>query len=396
MGILPMRAERLLKPNKSFNRNWNPYMWRLFFKDLFRLRKRFFLTALAIAWGTISLVLFLAFGEGIKQSFLLGQKGLGQDIIMPMGGATGKPFKGLATGRPIRLTVDDVHLLRQQIPQIAAISPEYQRWDISITAGRNTVNCQIAAVDPAFGDMRSHFPMVGGRFINATDIRERRRVIFLGDQLEQRLFGHVAHTSMFDAIFQNRTYNGERSDAVGKTVMLNGKPFLVVGVMQKKMQMGMYNGPDAAHAVIPATTYLSLYGERYLNRIIMRPERIEDSPFIVQRTREILGAKHRFDPTDKRALPIWNVVENQNQMSMVFLALQAFLGLVGGMTLLIAGAGLLGEQLDAVDHRARRPDQIVAQACAKQGRKSQIIHCGTPDRGSGRIGAARAWPLHRP
>ncbi len=73
--------------------------------------------------------------------------------------------------------------------------------------------------------MRHHFPREGGRFFNGRDEAEKRRVVFFGDELAHDVFGEL--------------------DPVGQVVDLAGSPFLVIGVLQKKLQMGNYGGPDA-------------------------------------------------------------------------------------------------------------------------------------------------------
>jgi len=295
-------------------------MFLLFCKDILRQRKRFLLTSMAITWGTISMVLFLAFGEGMKHSFEQSSKGLGEGILIVYGGSTGKAFKGLGTGRPIRLTVEDMYLLRERIPEIERIRAEFLTGDKSFTIGNNTVTSSVSAVFPDFSEMRSNYPVKGGRFINELDIQEKRRVIFLGNELKERLF--------------------EDSEAVGRTITLDRYPFLVVGVLQEKMQMSMYWGPDDMKGVIPATTYSSLYGERYIYVMIIQPQRPEDNEFVKDQVRKVLGAKYRFDPEDSRALRMWDTIEQDRITGIVALGIQIFLGIVGGMTLFIAGGGV--------------------------------------------------------
>ena len=43
-------------------------------------RKRMLLTVVAIAWGTLSIVMLLSFGEGMKRAFHKGTRGMGEGI----------------------------------------------------------------------------------------------------------------------------------------------------------------------------------------------------------------------------------------------------------------------------------------------------------------------------
>jgi putative ABC transport system permease protein len=289
---------------------------------------------MAIAWGTISIVLLLAFGEGVKRGLMKAQHGMGQDLIVMWGGQTSISYQGLGKGRRIHFMDEDVELLKKKVPEMEAISGEYATWGMSLSYKKNTVSEHVTGVYPSFVDMRAHYPEMGGRFINDMDMEYRRRVIFLGSQLKERLFG-------------------KEEDAVGKTVMLNNIPFTVVGVMIKKIQMSMYGGPDADKATIPASTFKAIFGYRYLDNIVYRPKDISQIEKIKKQVSEILGAKYKFDPKDKRALSVWDVIEGQEVFKKVIIGFQIFLGIIGGMTLLIAGVGVANIMYVAVKERTR-------------------------------------------
>jgi len=115
----------------------------------------------------------------------------------------------------------------------------------------------------------------------------------------------------------------------------------------------MNNGPDDRRAVIPFSTFQSIYGHRYLNSIIIQPvnplegKRIKDEIF------RVLGRKYRFDPKDDKALFVWDTAEFVAQQEKVFLGLNIFLGVVGAMTLLIAGVGVANIMYVVVKERTR-------------------------------------------
>jgi putative ABC transport system permease protein len=99
-----------------------------FFGDLKAQRLRATLTFLAVAWGALAIVLLLAFGEGLKRSLRDGLLGAGERIFMLYGGETSKTFAGLAQGRRIRLSEEDLPLLLSSIPDIDKGSLSYGRW----------------------------------------------------------------------------------------------------------------------------------------------------------------------------------------------------------------------------------------------------------------------------
>lgn len=289
---------------------------------------------MAIAWGTISIVLLLSFGEGVKRALNKARHGLGEDIVIMWGGQTSIPYQGLGKGRRIRFVDEDVALLKKRIPGIGSISGEYVRWGVSLTYKKNTVSERVTGVYPAFKDMRAHYAEIGGRFIDELDMKSKKRVVFLGNELKERLFG-------------------KEEDAIGKTIILNNIPFTVIGVMVKKLQMGMYYGPDWDKSSIPATTFEAIFGHKYLHNIVYKPKDSAKTEDVKKEIQEVLGAKYRFDPEDDKALSLWDVIEGQKIFNKVLLGFHIFLGIIGGMTLLIAGVGVANIMYVAVKERTR-------------------------------------------
>jgi len=308
-------------------------IFRLFLRDLKKQRKRITLTIMAITWGTISIVMLMAFGEGLKRSLNKARHGMGKDIVVMWGGQTSIPYQGLGKGRRILFTDEDVELLKKKVPELESVSGEYARWGVSLTYKKNTVSEHLTGVYPCFEDMRAHYPQMGGRFINDLDMQYKRRVVFLGDKLKERLFG--------------------KEDAVGKTIILSNIPFTVIGVMIEKMQMGMYGGPDWDKATIPATTFKAIFGHKYLNVIVYQPQDPLQIEAVKKKVSKVMGAKFRFDPEDTEALWEWDVIEGQKVFNKVLMGFQIFFGILGGMTLLIAGVGVANIMYVAVKERTR-------------------------------------------
>ena len=111
-------------------------MWREFFGDLRAQKLRTSLTVLGIAWGTVAVVVLLAFGVGLERQTKKRFHGLGDRIVILFGGRTTKPFAGFGDGRPIRLRPDDVQLLAHEVTEIEFISPEHTARNLMIRAVR--------------------------------------------------------------------------------------------------------------------------------------------------------------------------------------------------------------------------------------------------------------------
>jgi putative ABC transport system permease protein len=131
-------------------------MWRIllgeFLGDLKMQKTRVVLTMFAVMWGTIAVVLLLAFGEGLRQSIVKGLLNAGERIFMVYGGTTSKEFEGLPKGRRIRLSEEDLELIARSIEEIDLVSPSYGRWGTSLEAGDNKTTTYMEGVYPAFQD----------------------------------------------------------------------------------------------------------------------------------------------------------------------------------------------------------------------------------------------------
>ncbi len=307
-------------------------VWRLCRADLAHQRKRILLTVIAIGWGTLSIVLLLSFGEGLKRSFSKSSRGMGEGIAVVWPGATTRAFMGLPSGRPVQPREEDPELLRRTIPELQAVSLEYNR-EPPISVGTKSRNVHLCGVEPSFGEMRNMAPRPGGRFINERDYAEKRRVAFLGDELARDLFGS--------------------EEVVGRTLQINQSTFVVIGVLQKKIQMGMYSGPDKNHAVIPATTFKAMFTDARINTLIFKARSPQLHQVAKAEFYRVMGRKYHFDPEDTRALGMWDTYEGQKITDNIGLGIQIFLGIIGGLTLLVGGMGVANIMYAVVKERTR-------------------------------------------
>lgn len=291
------------------------------------------MTVFGITWGTVAIIVLVAFGVGFKKQLAVNMHGIGEHIAIMFPGRTTKAFEGFGIGRRISFVEDDTKLIESRVRNISAISPEYSRYGVPARVGENIMNPTITGVYPVYSDMRNVIPEQGGRFINQLDMKERKRVVVLGDEVKRLLFGE--------------------GDAVGKIVSVGQTPFTVIGVMQKKIQNSSYNSRDQDRIFIPATTYASVFGEVYLSNIIFQ---VKD-PSAAERTstevREALGKKYKFDPSDQDAVWVWDTNEFDKFIFYFFLAFNIFMTLIGSFTLGVGGIGVANIMYIVVQERIR-------------------------------------------
>ena len=307
-------------------------LFREFVHDIKTHRTRAILTLIAITWGTVAVVLLLSFGEGLGNQMLKGLTNAGNRIIIVYGGQTGLTYEGLPKGRRIRLVEEDLDILQQVIPSIDLVSPQYRK-NVQLQYGKISVTTECEGVNPDFEEMRRMYPAGGGRFLNMVDVNLQRRVLFLGEEIAEEIF--------------------QEEDPVGKTILVDGVPFTMVGIMQKKIQTSMNNGPDVRRAIMPYTTFRTTYGNIYVNSIVLRPSDPSQQERVKGELYRVLGRKYQFDPLDERALSVWDFVEAERISRNIGTGVSIFLFSIGFLTLLIAGVGVANVMYVVVKERTR-------------------------------------------
>jgi putative ABC transport system permease protein len=283
-------------------------------------------------WGTATLILLLAFGVGFRDQTVLNMRGMGDQLAIMFPGQTTKAFEGYGVGRPIRFREADAWMLRDQIPEIDIVLPEYMQ-SLQISNGEKRRSSSVGGVYPEYQQVRNMFERPGGRWLNMRDIDEQRRVIFLGYRLAENLF--------------------EDQDPVGRKVMVRDTPFTVIGVLQEKIQNSSYSQRDMDRAFIPATTFSTMLGTDMLNNIIYTPHNPDMAESIRDRVYEVMGQKYRFDPSDRDALGIWDTNEFWSFINIMFLGINGFLGLIGFFTLAVGGIGVANIMFVVVQERMK-------------------------------------------
>ncbi len=304
------------------------------FHYLKQYKSRTLMTMFGLIWGTMTVVLLLSFGSGVGTSMKKNMHGMGEGIAILWPGTTTKAWQGYNRGRYLRFRVEDVELLRREIKDIDAISGEFIYYDRPVRVGKTITKTPVTGIMPEYGPMRNCIARAGGRWINDLDMKNKRRVVFLGYKIRDLLFG-------------------ENADAVGKTVYIGETPFRVVGILKEKTQPSSYSYRDQDRVFIPMSTFQSLYGWRYLSNIVYRigdptrNEAVKDELF------SVLAKRFKFDPSDRNALGIWDTTEMDKFIYYFSFGFQLFLGLIGAVTLIVGGIGLANIMYVVVQERTR-------------------------------------------
>ncbi len=324
-----------------------------FFHDIKKQKLRTFLTTFGIIWGTAATVILVAFGEGMYRYQNTRFLGLGEKLVIIWGGRTSLPYKGLPKNRWIRFTDDDIELLKKEIPEITTASPEYA-GTTQLTYKRKTISQNVIGVKPEWGLARNMIAEPGGRFLDEKDIQFRKRVVFLGNDIRNDLFG-------------------EGVNPVGQYVTLHGAPFLIVGVLKQKEQNSSYRGRDGRKVFIPMDTFKAIWGHTHPENMVFQVADPARSKAVEKEVFKVLGRKYSFNPDDEQALWVWNTMESLKSFLPFFEGLKIFFGIIGIFTLMVGGIGTANIMYVVVKERTREIGVKMALGATRIHIMSQII-----------------------
>jgi len=291
-------------------------------------RRRTALTMLGMAWGIATVVMLLSYGDGFGNAITNIMANFGTKLMIVLPGRSTMQAGGQKAGVQLRITLDDVDLLTANIPQITHITPSSNK-NATVQYDTRSYTINVNGEYPNTFLIRS-FTMMQGRFYNPEDQIQRVRVAVIGSDTKDKLFSGRS--------------------ALGEYIRIDGVSFEVIGVLEPKMQAGDDNINRVIY--VPFTTMGDLKDTHYLDSIWFNYE-TNDYERIEQSVRYIMAQQHRFNPADRRALYVFNLMEQVKHFETIALGLKILLGFIGTLTLGIGGVGLMNIMLVSVTQRTR-------------------------------------------
>src|SRR4030081_3177812 len=291
-------------------------------------RRRTALTMLGMAWGIATVVMLLAYGDGFGRACANIFANFGTKLVIVVPGRTSMQAGGKKAGIPIRFTEEDIATLTTNLPQITRITPEASK-QASIQYDTRVFTFAVTGNNPDVLTIRA-LKLEQGRFYNMEDQIQRARVAVIGSEAKEKLFSG--------------------RNALGERIRIDGLSFEIVGVLSAKMQEG---DDDINRAIyVPFTTMSDLKDTHYLDSIWFNYETPEYER-LEQATRDVLAVQHKFLHTDRRAVRVFNLMEQVHQFEVITIGLKILLGFIGTLTLGIGGVGLMNIMLVSVTQRTR-------------------------------------------
>lgn len=296
-----------------------------------RNKLRSFLTMLGIVWGIAAVALLIAYGTGMRSVIVAAFDAFGKGAVICWPAQTSEQAGGQRAGKQVQFEKEDMELIEQEATLVKTVCMETVRW-LPISYGNRMANTAIRGVCPEYGRMRNEVASQG-RWLSPEDEVERRRVVFLGARLREKLF------------------SGRQ--AVGETVRISGVRFTVVGTMDRKIQDSNYFTSDDESCWIPYSSAGDLWNTRYASVLVFEPIAPQFEKQSMQQVRAAVAKRQRFSPTDERAIMMFGREQFRPIIDGITIGLQVLLTFIGALTLGIGGVGVMNIMLVSVDERIR-------------------------------------------
>jgi putative ABC transport system permease protein len=313
---------------------------------------RSLLTMLGIVWGIATVTLLIAYGSSFRGVLVHGFDAFGKSVVICWPQQTSEQPGGQRAGKKIVLEQADLEMVKETAPLVKHVCLETVSRPGIAYGDRIAGTSPVRGVCPEYGEMRNEIPLEG-RWINAEDELERRRVIFLGGRLKEQLFSG--------------------RPAVGETVEVAGVRFTVIGVMARKIQLSNYFSSDDDSSWIPYSTAGDLWNTRYAAVMVFQPIAPQFEKKAMAQVLAALATRQNFSPTDPKALQMFGRDEFRPIIDALTIGLQVLLTFVGTLTLGIGGVGVMNIMLVSVDERIREIGLRRALGARKRHIKFQFL-----------------------
>ncbi|EJL6746133.1 ABC transporter permease [Vibrio alginolyticus] len=318
---------------------------RQIFQEMAAEKLRLGLTILAVAWATLCIAAMLAVGEGIRQGVLKTAQNGNGNLIYLTGGMATVDHGAFHQGKFLTLKMDDSEVVRA-LPDVKSVAPT-AKWKERITVGDRSSWQEPLAVTSEFQSMTNLVPMAGGRWLNPLDQKETRKVVVLGYELAADLFNPNEDFSWFATVTL-------QVNPVGQKVKIGNEEFTVVGVLEKNSAQIELGDLINYSSFVPLATWKRFHvnGEE-IGGINVQPQADVDREALAKTIRQVIARKHGASVSDEQVVQVDDMFLKQKSMQQFLIGLQSFLGIIGFVTLAVAGVGIANVMYATVKRSTR-------------------------------------------
>ncbi|MCZ2369309.1 ABC transporter permease [Vibrio diabolicus] len=317
---------------------------RQIFQEMAAEKLRLGLTILAVAWATLCIAAMLAVGEGIRQGVLKTAQNGNGNLIYLTGGMATVDHGAFHQGKFLTLKMDDSEVVRA-LPDVKSVAPT-AKWKERITVGDRNSWQEPLAVTSEFQSMTNLVPMAGGRWLNPLDQKETRKVVVLGYELAADLFNPDEDFSWFATVTL-------QVNPVGKKVKIGNEEFTVVGVLEKNSAQIELGDLINYSSFVPLATWKRFHVNGEIGGINVQSEADVDREALAKTIRQVIARKHGASVSDEQVVQVDDMFLKQKSMQQFLIGLQSFLGIIGFVTLAVAGVGIANVMYATVKRSTR-------------------------------------------
>ncbi|EOU2548860.1 ABC transporter permease [Vibrio parahaemolyticus] len=317
---------------------------RQIFQEMAAEKLRLGLTILAVAWATLCIAAMLAVGEGIRQGVLKTAQNGNGNLIYLTGGMATVDHGAFHQGKFLTLKMDDSEIVRA-LPDVKSVAPT-AKWKERITVGDRSSWQEPLAVTSEFQSMTNLVPMAGGRWLNPLDQKETRKVVVLGYELAADLFNPNEDFSWFAIVTL-------QVNPVGKKVKIGNEEFTVVGVLEKNSAQIEQGDLINYSSFVPLATWKRFHVNGEIGGINVQPQADVDREALAKTIRQVIARKHGASVSDEQVVQVDDMFLKQKSMQQFLIGLQSFLGIIGFVTLAVAGVGIANVMYATVKRSTR-------------------------------------------
>ena len=311
--------------------------WDEIFQALTANKFRTFLTAFGVFWGITILVLLLALTNGLKNGVTADFGNFATNSMFMWTQRTSMPYKGMPKGRWFSYKIDDVEAIKSEIPNLKYVSPRNQlggyQGSNNVIRGTKTGAFEIYGDYPEFINQRP-MDILQGRFINYSDINNKRKTCVIGTDVVKAL------------------YNKDE-EVLGSYIKINEVNFMVVGTFKMSNNQGNRE-QDANTIYIPFTTFGQAFnrGDRVGWMAITAVDDVNITS-IKNQVFNLMKTRHKIAPEDDRAIGHHDLSEEFQRINGLFTIL-TFVGFFVGALVLMSGIiGISNIMLIVVKERTK-------------------------------------------
>ncbi|EJC6853013.1 ABC transporter permease [Vibrio parahaemolyticus] len=317
---------------------------RQIFQEMAAEKLRLGLTILAVAWATLCIAAMLAVGEGIRQGVLKTAQNGNGNLIYLTGGMATVDHGAFHQGKFLTLKMDDSEVVRA-LPDVKSVAPT-AKWKERITVGDRSSWQEPLAVTSEFQSMTNLVPMAGGRWLNPLDQKETRKVVVLGYELAADLFNPNEDFSWFATVTL-------QVNPVGQKIKIGNEEFTVVGVLEKNSAQIELGDLINYSSFVPLATWKRFHVNGEIGGINVQPQADVDREALAKTIRQVIARKHGASVSDEQVVQVDDMFLKQKSMQQFLIGLQSFLGIIGFVTLAVAGVGIANVMYATVKRSTR-------------------------------------------